>query len=105
MERSVLMRYFHTTDAAEAILREGFRPGEGRYGLAGATLRGVFLADQPVNVNEGATGDQVLAVDLSVPIDHYELVTANAPEGGCREWCVPADLINANGTVALLSED
>ncbi len=79
------MRYYHTTDAAGAILRDGFRDSEGHYGFATLTLRGVWLADFPVDVNDGAVGDQVLAVDLPVPLDDYELVTEGAPAGCPRE--------------------
>jgi hypothetical protein len=97
--------YYHTTDAAEAILREGFRDGEGCYMFVGLTLRRVFLADRPADVNDGAKGDQVLAVDLVVDLDEYELICEGAPEGVMREWCVPASLLNAHGTVRLLTED
>ncbi len=96
------MRYYHTTDAAEAILRDGFRDSEGHYGFATLTLRGVWLADSPVDVNEGAVGDKVLAVNLSIPLAEYEIVEEGKPY---REWCVPADLINAQGTVTLMTQD
>lgn len=98
--------YFHTTDAAEAILHEGFRDGEGSYMLVGMTLRGVFLADVPVGCNEGAKGEDVLEVVLpdDVDLDDYEIVD----ESGLatyREWCVPAELINTRGRVRLLSPE
>ncbi|MER6557228.1 hypothetical protein ABT300_05585 [Streptomyces sp. NPDC001027] len=94
--------YFHTTDAAEAILREGFRDGEGGYMFASLTLRGVFLADMPVGVNEGAKGEDVLAVTLPSGLDlaDYELVQEGSTY---REWCVPAALLNTHGTLRLLS--
>jgi hypothetical protein len=47
-------RYFHTTDAADAILAGGFRDGTGNYGIVDVTLTGVFLADSPVDVNDGS---------------------------------------------------
>ncbi len=62
------MRYYHTTDAAEAILRDGFRDSEGHYGFATLTLCGVWLANSPVDVNEGAVADQILAIDLPIPL-------------------------------------
>ena len=48
------MNLYHTTDAADVILAEGFRDGEGNYGLYDSegrpfTLRGVFVADEPVD--------------------------------------------------------
>ena len=98
-----MARYFHTTDAAEAILRSGFRDGEGTYGLASFTLRGVFLADTPVDVNEGASGQDVLEVILpdEIGVDDYELIEDMKPY---REWCVPAALLNDNASVRQLTD-
>lgn len=42
----------HRTNAADAILRDGFRDGEGSYLLEGMTLRGVFVSDMPLDSNE-----------------------------------------------------
>jgi hypothetical protein len=97
------MRYFHTTDSAAVILTAGFRDATSNY-LTTLTLTGVFLADGPVDVNQGASGDQVLAVDLSddVLLGEFELVEEGKPY---REWCVPANLINTHGTVQLLTDD
>lgn len=96
--------YFHTTDAAERILGEGFRDGSGTYLMTTIVLTGVFIADMPVNVNEGAIGDQVLEVVLpdDTDLDDFELVEEGKPY---REWCVPAELINRLGTVRLLADD
>ena len=95
------MRLFHTTDAADAILRDGFRDSTGSYLFVGITLTGVFLADVPVDVNEGARGNEVLEVilDEGLLTDH-ELVQAGAPY---REWCVPAALIARCGSVRRLA--
>jgi hypothetical protein len=104
MERGATTTYFHTTDAAPAILRDGFLEGEGGYMFANLTLRGVFLANVPVGVNEGAKGEDVLAVTLPDDVDlgDYEL----GQEGSTyREWCVPANLINALGSVRLLTSE
>jgi hypothetical protein len=46
-------RCYHTTDAADAILRTGFRDAEGSYGFTTVTMRVVFLADDPVGIDEG----------------------------------------------------
>lgn len=93
------MQVFHTTYAAEAILRDGFRDGHGSYGLA---LTGVWVADTPLDINEGAHGDEVL--EVTVPADvltDYEV----AEDGkGYREWCVPAALLNERGALRLLTE-
>jgi hypothetical protein len=103
-ETEAMPTYFHTTDAAAAILRDGFRDGTGSYLLASLTLTGVFLADMPVDVNEGARGDQVLAVELpdDLDLDPFELIEDMKPY---REWCVPAQLVNEHGAVRMLSQD
>ncbi len=92
--------YFHSTDAAYVILRDGFRDGTGNYMFSGLTLTGVFIADRPVDCNEGATGAQVLAVELvdEVTIAEFELVEDGKPY---REWCVPAEILNRHATVRL----
>jgi hypothetical protein len=95
---------YHTTDAANAILRHGFRDATGSYMLVNFELTGVFLGDSPMDVNEGATGDQVLKVEFpdDVDLDDFELVEEGKPY---REWCVPAALINERATLTLMSED
>lgn len=98
------MRLFHTTEAAEQILAEGFRDGEGSYMFVGLTVRGVFLANRPADVNDGAKGDQVLEVLLP---DDVDLSDCAIVEDGLApwEWVVPADLINQRAQVRLLSEE
>jgi hypothetical protein len=100
---------YHTTDAAEAILRDGFRDAMGSYELATldgtpVTLTGVFLADMPVDINEGAVGDEVIEVALpdDLDLDDFELIQDGKP---FREWCVPAGLINAQGHLRLMDID
>jgi hypothetical protein len=94
----------HTTDAADVIVREGFRDAEGSYMFAGLILRGVFLAIAPANINDGATGDQVLEVTFPDDIDltDYAIVEDGHPQW---EWCVPAELIKRRATVRLLTAD
>lgn len=98
------MRLFHTTDAAEAILSEGFRDGSGGYMLADTILTGVWLADSPLGINEGCKGEDVLAVDLpdDLPLEYYEVIEDRR---GYREWCIPAYLINAHGNVTRAPDD
>ena len=79
-------RYYHTTDAAATILAEGFRDGQGSYGLATIELSGVFLSNVPVDGNEGAKGDQVLQVDLP---DEVDLERARADRGRSARGHVP----------------
>jgi hypothetical protein len=98
------MRLFHRTDAADAILAGGFRDGEGSYMLVGLTLRGVFLSNVPVDVNEGAKGDELLEVLLpdGTDLSEYELIEEGKP---WREWCVPAALLNRMARAAVVPDD
>jgi hypothetical protein len=94
--------YYHTTDAAAAILGHGFRDATGSYlGLAAWELAGVFLGDRLMDVNEGAKGDEVLQVEFPDDVDlgDFELIEEHKPY---REWCVPAALINEQATVTLI---
>ncbi len=77
------MILYHTTDetAALAIIAEGFRDGEGRY-MTRNIYRGVWLADQPLDANEGAFGDFLLAIEMrctEADIAEYEWVEAYKP--------------------------
>jgi hypothetical protein len=54
---------YHTTDSADEILRNGFRGATGSYMMT-TELTGVFLGDRPMDINEGAKGDQVLRVEF-----------------------------------------
>ena len=94
--------YFHTTDAADAILRDGFRDSTGGYMMANIVLTGVWLGDSPMTVNEGAKGEQVLRVELEADMGDFEVIEEGKPY---REWCVPAALINDRATVTLVDVD
>jgi hypothetical protein len=99
------MRLFHTTDAADSILRTGFRPSEGTYMFVGIQLSdGVFLSNYPVGPNEGAKGDQVLEVLLpdEVVLSEYAIEEEGQP---VWEWYVPSSLVNSHGQVRLLTTD
>lgn len=67
--------------------------------------RGVWVSDKPLDENEGAVGDILLAVMLALPslavLDPYEWVEAGK---GYREWLVPAELLNRCGIVAIEDE-
>lgn len=94
---------YHVTDAAEAILCDGFRDTTGSYMIVGLELTGLWLSDRPLDSNEGTKGGQILQVELPDDIDlgDFEVIEEGKPY---REWCVPADLINTHGTVTLLSD-
>ena len=91
------MRLYHRTthDAAQGILRDGFRNGAGRY-MTDQEWQGVWLSDVPIDPHGGPSGDMLLAVDLNLSekaIAEYEWKEAGK---GYREWLIPAELINAN---------
>lgn len=94
--------YYHRTSrsAAEAILREGFRDGEGFYGFE-VLLRGVWLSDVPLDINEGADGDTLLAVKLTTTrADLYEWIEKGKPY---REFLCPASVLNRRARVRVLT--
>ncbi len=98
---SVPRLLFHTTDAADEILSDGFRDGHGDYGIL---VSGVFLSSQPSGVSDGATGDRILQVEVpdDVPLDEYAIIE----EGhAVWEWCVPSEVVNTRARVRLLTDD
>ncbi|CAN5223052.1 hypothetical protein BH11ACT6_BH11ACT6_05090 [soil metagenome] len=85
---------FHTTDSAGVILRGGFRDHTSTY-MLGVELTGIFIADRPLDANEGCKGDQVLQLTLpdTLDLDAFELMDESG-YATYREWCVPAALLN-----------
>lgn len=100
------MIFYHSTTeaAAQAILTEGFRDARGTYGFLPVDdpefeLVGVWVSEQPVDVNEGAKGDVVLSIDLDAT--ESELADHEIEEMGWCSWCLPAKLVNT-GRIALV---
>lgn len=95
---------YHRTTQGARILEEGFRDGRGSYGFASVVLEGVFVSDVPLDANEGAMGDNLLAVEIpdQVSLDDFEIVEEGQ---GYREWCVPAAVLNEVAVVRLLVEN
>jgi hypothetical protein len=86
-----MMRVFHRTDAADNILRDGFRDGEGTYGTMN-WYRGVWFSDTLLDENEGAFGDTVFAVEMPEEVfEDYEWVEG---EKTYRESLIPAEVVN-----------
>ena len=90
------MRCYHRTaaHAAAAILADGFRDTDDYY-MTGNLYRGVWVSTEPLDANEGATGDTLLSI--MIPEDvfaEYEWVEDTKPY---REALVPADVLNASG--------
>jgi hypothetical protein len=65
--------------------------------------RGVWVSDRPLGLFEGAKGDGLLCLD--VPDDvlkPFEWVEEGKP---CREFLIPAEIINRFGPPELCDED
>ena len=94
------MRVFHATtpETITAIQRSGFRDAEGSYLFVNFWLKGVFVSKTPADVNDGAKGNLLLAIDVPdeelAPYWFIEEV-----DGKEIEWeaCVPAALLNRYG--------
>jgi hypothetical protein len=98
-----MTRLFHRTPAGAAIRREGVRDATGSYMFANITLTGVWLSDEPLNINQGARGDDLLEVIMpdEVDLSDFEIIQDDI---GYREWCVPAALINERAAVRLMPQ-
>lgn len=98
-----MIRVFHRTHHADAILREGFR--DGRYVVPGiGPMQGIFVsADWPLDVNEGADGDVVLALEIPAELfERYEWVEVDK---GYREALIPARDLNGFPLVRLTDDE
>jgi hypothetical protein len=61
----MLTVYHRTThDAAEHILHSGFRDGTDYY-MTPRKHSGVWVSDQPLDINEGADGDALLRIRIA----------------------------------------
>lgn len=100
-----MSRYYHRTEAASAIMREGFMDATGSYGFASTILSGVFIADVIADISDGARGEDVIELEIpdDVELGPFEIIEELK---GFREWCVPAALLNAaNVSLRLLTQD
>jgi hypothetical protein len=99
-----MILYHRTTEeAAAAILTGGFINHTDYYG--GTRLHtGVWLSDQPLDINEGAQGDVLLEVaGLSeTDIRHCEWIEDGKPY---REWLIDAAIINTDATIRRVTSD
>ncbi len=98
------MRCFHRTSrgSANRIIRNGFRDSTGYY-LTSQLWTGVWISATPLDCNEGAEGDVLLAVE----IDGRRLSPFEWIEEGKHysEFLVPAKLLNRHAKVYELSDD
>jgi hypothetical protein len=99
------MKLYHRTTAsrAEAILRDGFKDGTGHY-LTDQLHSGVWLSNEPLDCNEGATGDVLLEVEglIDAELAAYEWVEEGKTY---REWLIPAAIVNTKATVRIVDDE
>jgi hypothetical protein len=100
--------FYHRTrpQAAEEIIKNGFRDGTGAY-LTGDIYSGVWLSDVPLDGGDGVSAwrkdDVILRVTLPCRLEdlaEYEWVEEDPDTGEpfvklYREWLVPAEMIGA----------
>jgi hypothetical protein len=98
---STILYHVTTPDAADAILKTGFRDATGTY-LTDQRWSGVWLSNVPLGVNEGAPPSHIV---LEVILNKAESELADyewVEEGKIyREWLIPARIVN-QGKVKLL---
>ena len=97
-----MMKLYHvtTSDAAQTILRAGFRDTAGTYGPGRS---GVCLVDGPLDCND-ISADTVLAVSLDCgPSDLSDYEWAQDGQS-YQEWLIPADFVNKH-TLAIVQLD
>ncbi len=96
------MILFHRTDkeAADAILRDGFRDACGSYGTT-HNHRGVWFSNVPLDENEGACGDVLLRVAARFSYKQLAAYEWVSERNGYREWLIPASLVNAHAKVTI----
>jgi hypothetical protein len=84
-----MILYYRTTrQNAEAIAKEGFKDATGTY-FTNQEFFGVWVSSEPLNANEGACGDVLFEITLTVPetsIADYEWVEEGKPYRG---WLMP----------------
>lgn len=101
------MRLFHRTSAADVILLEGFRDATDSY-MTDVELTGVWFSDRPLDPNDGAFGDIVLALDVpdGENIEDYEFIEERIEPGSWafRTWLIPAQIANRFGPPSVFDE-
>lgn len=90
--------FFHRTTeaAATAIIRNGFKDARGKY-MTATDHQGVWLSDTPLDSNEGAEGDVLIAVDIDPAIvEKHEWIEVGKPY---REYLVPAKWLKSHASI------
>jgi hypothetical protein len=96
------IRLYHRTNFADSILAVGFRDSTDHY-MTADLHTGVWFSDVPLDDNEGADGDTLLAIELPEDaVAPYEWLEEGKPY---REFLIPAELANSAGTPVIVNED
>lgn len=97
------MYLYHRTDAARSIESGGFRNGLDTY-MTNNVYEGVWVADRPLDINEGAEGKYVMTIE--VPSD-FDLQCYEWQEDGklYREFLIPAEVLNDFPIIAVEEDD
>lgn len=103
--RGPIVLYHRTTAARWRRIRAvGFRDGKGNYGMD-VEVSGVWLSDRPLDMDEGAFGDVLLAIELDLPRASLRRFEAREPGKPYREFIVPADLLNSRARARRFRDD
>ena len=97
---------YHRTadDAAITILADGFKDGTGTY-LTDRKFTGVWVSDRPLDGNEGAEGNTLLALDFDGDLKELQDYEWLESIKSYREWLVPAVFLNARCRVRVVEID
>ena len=92
MKQNGIHLFYHRTTAANArsILENGFTNSIGHF-LGNHTWTGVWLSSRPPG---DSAGDTLLVVQLNIQDDELAQWEFTAEGGFCREWLIPANIIN-----------
>jgi hypothetical protein len=94
---------YHRTDAARSIESGEFRNGSGTY-FTNNVYEGVWVADQPLDINEGAVGKYVMTIEVPSDFDlqYYEWQEDGK---GYRKFLIPAEVLNGFPIIAVEEDD
>ena len=92
MEQNGIHLFYHRTTAANALYvkENGFSNSSGHF-RGNRTWTGVWLSSRPP---ADSAGDTLLVVQLSIPDDELAQWEFTTEGGFCREWLIPANIIN-----------
>lgn len=90
------MKVYHTTNAYEKILSDGFKNGRGRY-MTDKVFEGVWFADSPMGLGDFGLRSDDYVLYLEIPdevFEKYEWIEEGKPY---REALIPAKIVNKFG--------